>query len=44
MTNFIISLGVGIIVTLLGIASSSQRTKDSIASFFVKHSHDLGGG
>ncbi|MCY9008270.1 Na+/H+ antiporter subunit A [Bacillus inaquosorum] len=44
MTNFIISLGVGIIVTLLGIASSSQRTKDSIASFFTKHSHDLGGG
>ncbi|XRL89899.1 Na+/H+ antiporter subunit A [Bacillus subtilis] len=44
MTNLIISLGVGIIVTLLGIASSSQRTKDSIASFFVKHSHDLGGG
>ncbi|MED2969942.1 Na+/H+ antiporter subunit A [Bacillus subtilis] len=44
MTNFIISLGVGIIVTLLGIASSSQRTKDTIASFFVKHSHDLGGG
>ncbi|CAM4035415.1 Na+/H+ antiporter subunit A [Bacillus subtilis] len=44
MTNFIISLGVGVIVTLLGIASSSQRTKDSIASFFVKHSHDLGGG
>ncbi|MGG5775502.1 Na+/H+ antiporter subunit A [Bacillus subtilis] len=44
MTNFIISLGVGIIVTLLGIVSSSQRTKDSIASFFVKHSHDLGGG
>ncbi|BDG81367.1 Na(+)/H(+) antiporter subunit A [Bacillus subtilis] len=44
MTNFIIALGVGIIVTLLGIASSSQRTKDSIASFFTKHSHDLGGG
>lgn len=44
LTNFIIALGVGIIVTLLGIASSSQRTKDSIASFFVKHSHDLGGG
>ncbi|MCY8198146.1 Na+/H+ antiporter subunit A [Bacillus subtilis] len=44
MTNLIISLGVGIIVTLLGIASSSQRTKDTIASFFVKHSHDLGGG
>ncbi|MGG1421120.1 Na+/H+ antiporter subunit A [Bacillus subtilis] len=44
MTNFIISLGVGIIVTLLGIASSSQRTKDTIASFFVKHSHELGGG
>ncbi|MBU8571286.1 Na+/H+ antiporter subunit A [Bacillus subtilis] len=44
MTNFIISLGVGLIVTLLGIASSSQRTKDSISSFFVKHSHDLGGG
>ncbi|PRR96570.1 Na+/H+ antiporter subunit A [Bacillus atrophaeus] len=44
LNNFIISLGVGIIVTLLGIASSSQRTKDSIASFFTKHSHDLGGG
>ncbi|MCY7886221.1 Na+/H+ antiporter subunit A [Bacillus spizizenii] len=44
MTNFIIALGVGIIVTLLGIASSSQRTKDSISSFFLKHSHDLGGG
>ncbi|MBY4602162.1 Na+/H+ antiporter subunit A [Bacillus rugosus] len=44
LTNFIIALGVGIIVTLLGIASSSQRTKDSISSFFLKHSHDLGGG
>ncbi|MEC1627735.1 DUF4040 domain-containing protein, partial [Bacillus mojavensis] len=44
MTNFIIALGVGMIVTLLGIASSSQRTKDSIASYFTKHSHDLGGG
>lgn len=33
MTNFIIALGVGIIVTLLGIASSSQRTKTAFHPF-----------
>lgn len=44
MTNFIISLGVGVIVTMLGIASSSEKTKDSISSFFTAYSHKLGGG
>lgn len=42
MTNFIISLGVGVIVTMLGIASSSEKTKDSISSFFTAYSHKLG--
>ncbi|MGA3762269.1 hydrogen gas-evolving membrane-bound hydrogenase subunit E, partial [Bacillus velezensis] len=44
MTNFIISLGVGVIVTMLGIASSSEKTKDSISSFFTAYSNKLGGG
>ena len=29
---------------MLGIASSSEKTKDSISSFFTAYSHKLGGG
>lgn len=44
MINFIIVLGVGIIVILFGIVLLSQWIKDSILFFFLKYSYDFGGG
>lgn len=44
LTNLIISAGVGIIVTLIAISATSQKTMDSIAGFFIKNSYKLAGG
>jgi multicomponent Na+:H+ antiporter subunit A len=42
--NFIISAGVGGIVTLLAISASSERTGKTIAEYFLETSYSLGGG
>ncbi|WP_411345428.1 Na+/H+ antiporter subunit A [Paenibacillus sp. WLX1005] len=42
--NTIIAIGVGVIMTLVSLAASGSSSFDSIASYFVENSHDLGGG
>ncbi|WP_240376527.1 Na+/H+ antiporter subunit A [Bacillus piscicola] len=42
--NFIISLAVGVTITLIAISASSSKLFDSISSFFSEASHDLAGG
>ncbi|MGG0687517.1 Na+/H+ antiporter subunit A [Bacillus safensis] len=44
MTNFIISLGVGVVVTCLAFASTSQQSLDTISTFFIENSYKLAGG
>ncbi|GLF91964.1 Na(+)/H(+) antiporter subunit A [Bacillus safensis] len=44
MTNFIISLGVGIVVTCLAFASTSQQSLDTISTYFIENSYKLAGG
>lgn len=44
LVNFIISLGVGVIVTIIAISANSERTHESIASYFIENSYKLGGG
>ncbi|MDQ0225554.1 Na+/H+ antiporter subunit A [Metabacillus niabensis] len=44
LTNLIISLGVGAIVTLIGLAANSQRVSETISSYFIENSYELAGG
>ncbi|MGE6629899.1 Na+/H+ antiporter subunit A [Bacillus sp. NPDC077027] len=44
LTNFFISLGVGVVVTCLAFASTSQQSADTIATYFIKNSYKLAGG
>ncbi|WP_342493656.1 Na+/H+ antiporter subunit A [Bacillus sp. FSL R5-0712] len=44
MTNFIISLGVGVVVTCLALASTSQQSLDTISTYFIENSYKLAGG
>ncbi|WHX74560.1 Na+/H+ antiporter subunit A [Bacillus safensis] len=44
MTNFIISLGVGVVVTCLAFASTSQQSLDTISTYFIENSYKLAGG
>ncbi|MDQ0229786.1 Na+/H+ antiporter subunit A [Metabacillus malikii] len=44
LKNLIISLGVGTIVTLLGLAANSQRISETISSYYVENSYKLAGG
>lgn len=44
LPNFIIALGVGIIMTLLALSASSNRSFESISDFFIKESYHLAGG
>ncbi|WP_338527346.1 Na+/H+ antiporter subunit A [Bacillus sp. MAG717A] len=44
MTNFIISLGVGVVVTCLAFASTSQQSIDTISTYFIENSYKLAGG
>jgi len=44
LVNFIISLGVGVIVTLIAISANSERVSETIASYFIENSYKLGGG
>lgn len=43
-TNFIVSLGVGIIVILLGLAAYSGRLFDPISTFHIENVYDLAAG
>ncbi|WP_349407905.1 Na+/H+ antiporter subunit A [Pseudalkalibacillus sp. SCS-8] len=44
MINIIISGSVGLIVTLVAIASHSSKRFETISHYFIKESHHLGGG
>jgi multicomponent Na+:H+ antiporter subunit A len=42
--NFIISLGVGAIVSLLALSANSQRVSETISTYFIENSYKLAGG
>jgi multicomponent Na+:H+ antiporter subunit A len=44
LTNFIISLGVGLVVTLVAISANSNRVSETISSFFIENSYKEAGG
>ncbi|ANT57825.1 MULTISPECIES: Na+/H+ antiporter subunit A [Bacillus] len=44
LTNLIISLGVGVVVTCLAFASTSQQSLDTISTYFIENSYKLAGG
>ncbi|UOY90530.1 Na+/H+ antiporter subunit A [Bacillus glycinifermentans] len=44
ITNALVSIGVGAVVTLLALASNSQRSLESISSYFIENSYKLAGG
>ncbi|MDF2936465.1 MAG: monovalent cation/H antiporter, subunit 1 [Paenibacillaceae bacterium] len=44
LTNLLISLGVGTVVTLVALAAGGSSPFPSIAEYYLKESHDLGGG
>ncbi|WP_156291138.1 Na+/H+ antiporter subunit A [Oceanobacillus salinisoli] len=44
LTNFFISAGFGLLITLVGISAHSSDWFDSISSYFVENSYKLGGG
>jgi len=44
LSNFVIALSVGIIMTLIALGASGSRSFDSISDFFLKESYELAGG
>ncbi|WP_270179361.1 Na+/H+ antiporter subunit A [Alkalihalobacillus sp. CinArs1] len=44
VVNWVISISVGVIVTLIGIASHSTKMFEPISEYFIKNSYKLGGG
>ncbi|MCA0986125.1 Na+/H+ antiporter subunit A [Guptibacillus algicola] len=44
VVNWVISISVGVIVTLIGIASHSTKMFEPISDYFIKNSYKLGGG
>jgi multicomponent Na+:H+ antiporter subunit A len=44
VTNALVSVGVGTVVTLLALSANSQRCLESIASYFIENSYKLAGG
>jgi multicomponent Na+:H+ antiporter subunit A len=44
MTNLVISLGVGLIVTLIALSANSQRVSETISTYFIENSYKLAGG
>ncbi|CAM3798875.1 Na+/H+ antiporter subunit A [Marinicrinis lubricantis] len=44
LSNFVISLGVGITMTLISISVTNQRLFESISDFFLEESYRLAGG
>lgn len=44
LTNLMISLGVGTIVTLIALSANSQRVSETISTYFIENSYKLAGG
>ncbi|AZB44223.1 Na+/H+ antiporter subunit A [Bacillus sp. FJAT-42376] len=44
LTNFIISLGVGTVVTLVALSANSQRVSETISKYFIENSYKEAGG
>lgn len=44
ITNLLISLGVGTIVTILALSANSQRISETISSYYIENSYELAGG
>lgn len=44
LVNFIISFGVGLIVTLVAISANSSRVRETISSYFIENSYTEAGG
>jgi multicomponent Na+:H+ antiporter subunit A len=44
LANFIISFGVGLVVTLVAISANSNRVSETISSFFIENSYTEAGG
>ncbi|SFF49880.1 multicomponent Na+:H+ antiporter subunit A [Paenibacillus algorifonticola] len=44
LLNLIVSLGVGVTMTLLALSASSERSFESISDFFIKESYNMAGG
>lgn len=44
LSNFIIAIGVGTVMTLISLSASSSRTFESISDFYIKESYNLAGG
>jgi multicomponent Na+:H+ antiporter subunit A len=44
LVNFFISLGVGLVVTLVAISANSNRVGETISSFFIENSYTEAGG
>jgi multicomponent Na+:H+ antiporter subunit A len=44
LSNFVIALSVGIMMTLIALGASGSRSFDSISDFFLKESYELAGG
>lgn len=44
LVNFIISFGVGLIVTLAAISANSSRVRETISSYFIENSYTEAGG
>ncbi|RLQ96501.1 Na+/H+ antiporter subunit A [Falsibacillus albus] len=44
LSNALISLGVGLIVTLVAISAHSNKLFDSIAKYYIENTHDKAGG
>lgn len=44
LTNFLIAAGVGVVVTLIALAAGGSSPFPSIAEYYLKESHNLGGG
>ncbi|MRX73580.1 Na+/H+ antiporter subunit A [Bacillus lacus] len=42
--NFIISAGVGLVVTLIALSANSQQVSDRISNYFIENSYYLAGG
>lgn len=44
LVNFLISLGVGLTVTLVAISANSSRAGETISTYFIENSYKLAGG
>ncbi|KZZ83378.1 MULTISPECIES: Na+/H+ antiporter subunit A [Bacillaceae] len=44
LANFLVSLGVGTVVTLIALSANSQRVSETISSYFIENSYKEAGG